>query len=79
VDLSNTLKTERVAQTASLLTIVATVLLVPTLLAGIWGMNFERVPGAEHRLGFWGALAVLLVAAGLAWIVILWLHRRQRH
>ncbi len=56
VELSNSLKTDRLNQTIHVLTIPATVLLVPTPIAGIWGMNFDQVPGEDVRQGFWIAL-----------------------
>jgi len=76
VELSNSLKTDRLNQTIHVLTIAATVLLVPTLIAGLWGMNFDRVPGAGMRQGFWLALGILaIVAAGVAVAIRRWLHQ----
>ncbi len=70
VELSNALKTERLDQTIHVLTIGATVLLVPTLLAGVWGMNFDRIPGAGFRQGFWIALILLLaLSVGAALLI----------
>jgi magnesium transporter len=40
---------------------------VPTLLAGIWGMNFEQMPELRWQLGYPLALAVMLAACGLLW------------
>jgi CorA-like Mg2+ transporter protein len=63
VELSNTLKTERLDTAIHFLTIGATVLLVPGLLAGIWGMNFDDVPGAGVGGGFWIAVVILVTLA----------------
>ena len=44
------------------LTVFSAILLPLSLIAGIWGMNFARVPGSEVGDGFWwlvGAMAVL--------------------
>ena len=39
-----------------------------TLLAGIWGMNFEFMPELRYRYGYPSALgAMALVAGGLYW------------
>lgn len=39
---------------------------VPTLIAGIYGMNFVRIPGATQSWGFGAVLAVMaVIAAGL--------------
>ncbi|GAA0259833.1 magnesium/cobalt transporter CorA [Cryptosporangium japonicum] len=42
----------------------AAIALLPTAIAGLYGMNFDRIPGAHSPYGFWvviGALAVLCV------------------
>jgi len=55
------------------LTVFAAVMLPLWLIAGMWGMNFVNIPGAEERWGFWihvGAMA--LFALGL------WLYFAQR-
>lgn len=46
------------------LTVIATVMMPLSLLAGIFGMNFEVIPGLAHPWGFWilmAAMAVLTV------------------
>ena len=54
------------------LTVVATLSVPFVVVAGMWGMNFERIPLATHPHGFWLMLAlqlglgVLLIAA-LRW------------
>jgi magnesium transporter len=44
------------------------ILAVPTMIAGIYGMNFEHMPELETELGYPAVLAVMLVACG-------WLYR----
>jgi hypothetical protein len=71
-DLIATLKAEKLDRTTTALTVVATVLLVPTLLAGVWGMNFRRIPASGVNGGFWFALVALtavalIVAVGIRW------------
>jgi magnesium transporter len=43
----------------------AAIAAVPTVLAGIYGMNFEVMPGAGSRYGFW-AMVLVMAAAGLS-------------
>ncbi|MFV0258094.1 MAG: CorA family divalent cation transporter [Acidimicrobiales bacterium] len=46
-----------------ILSVVSVVLMPPTLLAGIYGMNFERMVGLHWALGFPAVLALMLVTA----------------
>lgn len=41
----------------------AAIAAVPTLIAGIWGMNFANMPGLDWRLGFPACLAVMIAIA----------------
>lgn len=43
------------------LTLVATVMLPLTLIAGIYGMNFQNMPELMHPLGYFTVLAVMLL------------------
>jgi magnesium transporter len=36
---------------------------VPTLVAGIFGMNFSRIPGASESWGFGAVIALMVVIA----------------
>lgn len=38
------------------------IILVPSLVAGIYGMNFHVLPGAGHPFGFVGALTVMVIS-----------------
>jgi len=50
------------------LTVISTVFLPLTLLAGIWGMNFETMPELRHPYGYPLALGVMVLIAGtVAW------------
>ncbi|NYZ77928.1 hypothetical protein H0N96_00820 [Candidatus Micrarchaeota archaeon] len=44
------------------LTALTIIIMVPTLIAGIYGMNFLNMPELKHELGYAGALALMLVA-----------------
>lgn len=45
----------------------AAILIVPTLLAGIWGMNFDHMPELRWLYGYPLALLTMLVASGALW------------
>jgi magnesium transporter len=45
----------------------AGIIAVPTLLAGIWGMNFEYMPELHSRVGYPLAIAVILGVMGLVY------------
>jgi len=48
------------------LTIIATIMMPLSLIAGIYGMNFAQIPGLDSPLGFWGAMgAMAAVALGM--------------
>jgi len=52
------------------LTIISTVFLPLTLLAGIWGMNFDTMPELKHPYSYPMALGfMLLVASGVGWFL----------
>ena len=53
--------------------VVAVVLMPPTLIAGIYGMNFEHMPELEWLLGYPFALGLILLSA----IIPYWLARRS--
>jgi Mg2+ and Co2+ transporter CorA len=52
------------------LTVISTVFLPLTLLAGIWGMNFETMPELSHPYSYPIALGIMLLVAGsVAWFL----------
>lgn len=56
------------------LTVISAIFLPLGLLAGIFGMNFERLPGLGHPNGFWILMVVMLVMSVGA---VLWFRRRR--
>jgi magnesium transporter len=50
------------------LTVFSAILLPLTLIAGIWGMNFARIPGSDEPRGFWLLLGLMLLLAAGVWI-----------
>ncbi len=64
----------RLSEIMRTLTVIATLMMPLSLLAGIYGMNFDQMPLARHPLGFWAALATMLALAGG---MLLWFRRRN--
>ncbi len=56
------------------LTIIATIFMPLTFLAGVYGMNFKYMPELELRWGYYGALGIMLVIA----ILMLIYFRRKK-
>jgi magnesium transporter len=70
VELRDSMKTDRLNSTTYVLAAVATILLIPTLIAGIYGMNFRTMPGLGWRAGFWEALGAMMLLGAGAWVAI---------
>jgi magnesium transporter len=64
----------RVNEVMKALSLIATVVLPPTLVASIYGMNFEHIPGAGSPMGFWIAI-VAMVAIALGFLAYVWRKR----
>jgi hypothetical protein len=76
VGLRDSIKSDRLNATTYALTILATVLLVPTLLAGVYGMNFLNMPELRWRYGYYLILVVMVVSVTLVWLAIRYALRR---
>jgi hypothetical protein len=70
VALRDTLKTDRLNNTMYVLTAVATMLLIPTVIAGIYGMNFLHMPELRWRFGYLGALVAMVLLGSAVWLLI---------
>ena len=55
-----------------LFSVMAVVLMPPTLIASIYGMNFKLMPELEHPLGYPIALLAMLLAAVLPYMFFKW-------
>lgn len=51
-----------------ILTVFSALLLPLTLIAGIWGMNFGRIPGADNEWGFWSLVGVMVLLGIGLWV-----------
>ncbi len=52
------------------LTIVSTVFIPLTFLAGIWGMNFKYMPELDWRYGYLAAWGIMLIAGLITWLFL---------
>ena len=52
---------QKLNEVMKVLTVIGTVNLPLTLIAGLWGMNFDRIPWAHDPLGFWYIFGILLL------------------
>jgi magnesium transporter len=53
----------RLNQVMKVLTIIATIFMPLTFLAGVYGMNFQYMPELTWRWGYFGVLGIMLVIA----------------
>jgi zinc transporter len=65
---------ERISRTSNRLTAIAAIFLPPSLLAGMFGMNLQGIPGSQHYLSFAGVVGILAVVMALEY----WLLRRLK-
>ena len=52
--------------------IAAVVLMPPTLVASIYGMNFKHMPELEFALGYPYAIALMVLSAVLPFLIFKW-------
>ncbi|MDX2177025.1 MAG: magnesium/cobalt transporter CorA [Candidatus Sumerlaeia bacterium] len=65
---------EQLNQQTKVLTIIATIFIPLTFVAGVYGMNFDHMPELRWRFGYYAALGLMaLVAAGM----LVWFRRRR--
>lgn len=74
MDIYMTSLSQRVNLEVRALTVVAMLFMPATLIAGIFGMNFEQMPWLKDPQGFWWAILIMLLIA-LAMLLVFW--RRQ--
>lgn len=61
---------EKTNNTMRILTVISVIFLPLNLVAGIFGMNFSKIPGLESHYAFWVVLLLMLVAASLGYWVL---------
>ncbi|MFN8352853.1 MAG: magnesium/cobalt transporter CorA [Spirosomataceae bacterium] len=60
-------------QVIKIFTVVTIIFMPPTLIAGIFGMNYTVIPTSAHPYGFWIALFMMLLSS----LGVLWFFRRR--
>lgn len=61
-------------QIVTALTVISAIFLPLGLLAGIFGMNFDKIPGLSHPMGFWILMAAMV---GMSVVALLFFRRRR--
>jgi magnesium transporter len=64
----------RTNQIIRMLTVITAIFAPLTLVAGLWGMNFEHIPWAHHPHGFALMVATMVVLASML-LILLWVRR----
>ena len=64
----------RLSETMRVLTVIATIMMPLSLVAGIYGMNVGWLPASEGRTGFWVVMGVM---GGLAFAMLAWFRKRN--
>lgn len=65
-DANDSLTSHRTNEVIRLLTIISVIMLPLTLISGVYGMNIQTLPLAEHPFSFWIVMAMMaLVAASM--------------
>jgi magnesium transporter len=54
------------------LTVVASLLLLPTFIVGLYGQNFRHIPELNWSFGYWWSWAVILFTTGLQLVLFRW-------
>lgn len=64
----------RMNEVIKAISVIGTIVLPPTLIASIYGMNFHDIPMAAHPLGFWFAI-LLMTGVSFVFVAYLWWKR----
>jgi magnesium transporter len=70
IELNSANLNNRLNGSMNLLTIITTLFIPLTLIAGIYGMNFLYMPELKWKLGYPYALAVMLITAGIMYFIM---------
>jgi magnesium transporter len=62
------------SQVIKIFTVVTIIFMPPTLIAGIFGMNYQHLPSTEYHWGFWFSLLLMVFSS----LVVLWFFRRKK-
>jgi magnesium transporter len=73
MNLEINLASQRTNEVMRVLTIFSAFFLPLTFIAGVYGMNFKRMPELEHRFGYPLVVAVMALTAAAIWV---WFRRK---
>jgi magnesium transporter len=62
------------SQVIKIFTVVTIIFMPPTLIAGIFGMNYTHIPSTDEPWGFWVSLLLMVLSS----LVVLWFFRRKK-
>jgi len=65
IELNSSNISNRLNKSMNLLTIITTLFIPLTLIAGIYGMNFKFIPEISWKVGYPFALLLMLITAGI--------------
>jgi magnesium transporter len=68
LDLYLSMVSNNLNQVMKTLTSLTVILIVPTLIAGVYGMNFEHMPELHWQFGYAYALGTMVVSAALLFV-----------
>jgi magnesium transporter len=62
------------SQVIKIFTVVTIIFMPPTLIAGIFGMNYQHIPSTGEPWGFWLSLFLMVFSS----LIVLWFFRRKK-
>ncbi len=62
------------SQVIKIFTVVTIIFMPPTLIAGIFGMNYNHIPTTTEPWGFWVSLFLMVLSS----LIVLWFFRRKK-
>jgi magnesium transporter len=74
IELFLSMGNNRLNEVMKMLTIISTIFIPLSFLAGIYGMNFNHMPELGWRWGYFALLGVMAAIAG----VMVWFFRRKK-
>jgi magnesium transporter len=74
MDLYHTIQSNRMNEVMKVLTVIATIFIPLTFIAGVYGMNFEHMPELKWE---WGYPAVMLLMAALSALMLLYFKKKK--
>lgn len=69
IDISIGMESNKLNQILRGFTIIATIILFPTLISGIWGMNFANIPFYNWEYGFFVPIILMVISVVILFIV----------